>query len=169
METTLKLYSLRYTDVKAYLYATLFIAGNLVAPQIAHLAPQGGVTWLPIYLFTLIGAYKYGWRVGLLTALLSPMLNHLLFGMPALAVLPAILLKSTLLALIAGFVAQRFKSVSLLLMAVVVLSYQVVGTLGEWAIVGSLRLALQDFRIGIPGMLLQIVGGYSFVKYILRR
>lgn len=97
------------------------------------------------------------------------MLNHLLFGMPALAVLPAILLKSTLLALIAGFVAQRFKSVSLLLMAVVVLSYQVVGTLGEWAIVGSLRLALQDFRIGIPGMLLQIVGGYSFVKYILRR
>lgn len=169
METTLRLYSFRYTDMRAYLFAALFVMGNIVAPQLAHLTPQGGVTWLPIYFFTLIGAYKYGWRVGLLTALLSPSLNHLIFGMPAVAVLPAILLKSTLLALVAGFVAQRFQRVSLLLMTAVVLSYQVVGTLGEWAMVGELSLALQDFRVGMPGMLLQIVGGYAFIKHIIRR
>ena len=94
METTVKLYSLPYRSVKTYLAALLFALGNIVLPQLFHLMPQGGVTWLPIYFFTLVEAYKYGWRVGLLTAVLSPVVNSALFGMPAMAVLPAILLKS---------------------------------------------------------------------------
>ena len=47
-----------------------------------------------------------------------------------------------------------------------VLFYQVVGSAGEWALSGSLTAALQDFRIGIPGMLLQIFGGYLLIKYL---
>ena len=97
METTaVKLYSLDYRDAKTYLAAALFVAGNIVLPQICHLVPQGGLRWLPIYFFTLVGAYKYGWRVGLLTAVLSPLVNSALFGMPAAAAWPAILLKSVL-------------------------------------------------------------------------
>lgn len=80
--TTIRLYSLDYNNVKTYFAATLFILGNLVLPQLCHLIPQGGLTLLPIYFFTLIAAYKYGWKVGLLTAVFSPVLNHLLFGMP---------------------------------------------------------------------------------------
>lgn len=73
METkTVKLYSLDYNNVKTYLAASLFILGNLALPQLFHLIPQGGITWLPIYFFTLVGAYKFGWKVGLLTAVLSP-------------------------------------------------------------------------------------------------
>ena len=99
METTaVKLYSTGYREAKTYLAAALFVAGNIVLPQICHLVPQGGLRWLPIYFFTLVGAYKYGWRVGLLTALLSPVVNSALFGMPAAAMLPVILLKSVLLA-----------------------------------------------------------------------
>lgn len=127
------------------------------------------MTWLPIYFFTLIGAYKYGWRVGLLTAILSPLVNSLLFGMPAVAALPAILLKSCLLAAVAGLAARRYGRVSLPLMLGVVLAYQVLGTLGEWAMKGDFYLAAQDFRIGIPGMLLQVVGGYLFIKYLIRK
>ena len=94
METTVKLYSLNYSNVKTYLATSLFIVGNILFPRLFHLIPLGGLTWLPIYFFTLIGAYKYGWKVGLLTAILSPVINSLLFGMPVPAVLPAILLKS---------------------------------------------------------------------------
>ncbi len=169
MERTVKLYSLSYTNLRTYLFASLFVVGNVVMPQLAHLTPQGGLTWLPIYFFTLIGAYKYGWRVGLLTAVASPLVNHLLFGMPPAAMLPAILLKSTLLALCAGWVASRFKSISLPLMLAVVLGYQVIGTLGEWALVGELRVALQDFRVGLPGMAVQVIGGYLIIKYLIRR
>lgn len=86
-----RLHSLTYGETKTYLFAALFIAGNILLPQLCHLAPLGGVRWLPIYFFTLVGACKYGWRVGLLTALLSPLINSALFGMPAAAALPPIL------------------------------------------------------------------------------
>ena len=130
---------------------------------------KAAVTLLPIYFFTLIAAYKYGWKVGLLTAVFSPVLNHLLFGMPPAGVLPAILLKSILLALVAGYLAKRVNNVSIPVLALVVLAYQLVGTLGEWAMVGNLSLALQDFRIGIPGMVLQVFGGYLFIRYLIAK
>ncbi len=167
METaTLKLYSLEYKDVRTYLAATLFAVGNIVLPQLFHLIPQGGVTWLPIYFFTLVGAYKYGWRVGLFTALLSPLVNSALFGMPTVAVLPAVMLKSVLLAVAAGYAAARFKKAALWMMVAVVLAYQMAGTLGEWAMVGSFHIAVQDFRIGLPGMLMQIFGGWLFINQV---
>lgn len=169
METTVKLYSLPYNDAKTYLTALLFIAGNVMFPQLLHLIPQGGVMWLPIYFFTLIGAYKYGWKTGLLTAIASPLVNSWLFGMPAPAVVPAILLKSVILALAAGLVAHRFQKISLPLLLAVVLTYQILGTLGEWAMSGSLLNAIQDFRLGIPGMLLQIFGGYAIIRYLIRK
>ena len=123
----------------------------------------------PIYFFTLIGAYKYGWRVGLLTAIVSPLANALLFGMPAVAVLPAILLKSCLLAGMAGWAASRFRKASLWMLAGVVLGYQTAGTLGEWAMLGDFHAAVQDFRLGLPGMLLQVFGGWLFINRLIRK
>lgn len=99
--------------------------------------------------FTLIAAYKYGFLVGLLTAILSPVINHLLFAMPSEAVLPILLIKSSLLAGASALAARTIKSVSLLAILGVVLTYQVIGVAFEWAIVGSFYEAVQDFRIGI--------------------
>lgn len=169
MQTTVKLYAPTYGETKTYLAAALFAAGNIALPQLFHTVHLGGPTWLPIYFFTLVAAYKYGWRTGLLTALVSPAANTLLFGMPAAAALPAILLKSVLLAGAAGYAAARFRRASLALLAAVVLFYQAVGTLGEWALAGSLHAAAQDFRIGLPGMLLQIFGGWAFINLVIRK
>ncbi len=170
MQTTaLKLYSLEYRQAKTYLIAALFIAGNILLPQLCHLVPQGGVRWLPIYFFTLVGAYKYGWRVGLLTAIVSPLINSALFGMPPVAGLPAILLKSALLAVAAGFAASHFHRASLPLLAAVILFYQGIGTLGEWAMKGDFFAAVQDFRIGLPGMLFQLFGGWLVINRLIRR
>ena len=162
--TTVKLYQWGYDEARTYLAASIFMLGNIVLPQLFHLVPQGGVTWLPIYFFTLVGSYKYGWRVGLLTAVLSPLVNSVLFGMPPAAALPAILMKSVLLAMTCGLVASRFRKVSIKLLVLVVLSYQIIGTFGEWAMKGDFLLAIQDFRIGIPGMLLQVFGGWVLIK-----
>lgn len=167
--TTVNLYSLNYSDMKTYLAAVLFIAANVLFPQLFHFLPQGGITWLPIYFFTLIGAYKYGWKVGMLTAVMSPIVNSLLFGMPAPAALPAILLKSLLLALIAGRVAQYTHRISIAILAGVVLAYQTLGTIGEWIYLDNFYDAIQDFRIGIPGMCLQIFGGYLVMKHLMHR
>lgn len=166
METTAKLYSLNYSHAKTYLFALLFIAGNIALPQLCHLTPYGGPTLLPIYFFTLIAAYKYGFRVGLLTAILSPVINHLLFAMPSAAVLTPILVKSSLLAVSSALAAHYAKKISLLAILIAVLSYQIVGTAIEWALIGNFFAAAQDFRIGIPGMLIQWLGGYALLKAI---
>lgn len=168
METSAKLYSLSFANTKTYLFALLFIVGNIALPQLCHLVPAGGPTLLPIYFFTLIAAYKYGFRVGLLTAVLSPVINHLFFAMPAAAVLPAILIKSGLLAAAAAWAARYTKKISLWALLGVVLSYQVVGTAFEWALCGNFFLAVQDFRMGVPGMLIQWFGGYALLKAISR-
>ena len=144
METSAKLYSLNYSNVRTYLFALLFVVGNIALPQICHLVPYGGPTLLPIYFFTLIAAYKYGFRVGLLTAILSPVINHLLFAMPSGAALPIILIKSALLAGASALAARTLK------------------------FIGNFHAAVQDFRIGIPGMLIQWFGGYTLLKAIAK-
>ena len=42
METSAKLYSLNYSNVRTYLFALLFVVGNIALPQICHLVPYGG-------------------------------------------------------------------------------------------------------------------------------
>lgn len=96
MQTTINLYSLSFKDRNAFIAASIFIIGNIVLPQIFHFFPNGGIAWLPMYFFTLVGAYKYGWKVGLMTALLSPTINFVLFGMPTAQMLPIITIKLNL-------------------------------------------------------------------------
>lgn len=167
--TTVKLASLPYNRAKTYFVAALFVLGNLALPQLCHLVPQGGVTLLPIYFFTLVAACRCGWRVGLLTAVLSPLANTLLFGMPAAAALPVILFKSVVLALVAAAAVARFRKASLWVLAGVVAGYQLLGGLFEWVWTGSLAAAAQDLYIGLPGLLLQIVGGWVVINRLLNR
>lgn len=163
-QTTVKLYSFNYDEAKTYLFALLFIAGNIILPQLCHLIPGGGLIWLPIYFFTLIASYKYGLCTGLLTALLSPLVNSALFGMPAAALLPVILAKSTLLAGAGAYAARKAGTISILALIGAVLFYQFAGAVVEWIVVKDFFAAMQDFRIGIPGMSLQVFGGYLVLK-----
>lgn len=166
---TIRLYSLGWREMRTYLFALLFIVGNMLLPQLCHLFPQGGLILLPIYFFTLIAAYKFGIRVGLLTAILSPLINSALFGMPPAAALPIIIIKGVLLAVAAAWIANKSKGASLLALIGVVLAYQLVGGLIEWALTGSIASALQDWKLGWPGMLLQAIGGWLVINHLLRK
>lgn len=157
MEKEIRIYNYRLNELKTYLFVALFVTGNIVLPQLCHILPDGGKILLPIYFFTLIASYKYGLRVGLLTAVLSPIVNSLLFGMPTSIVLPLILVKSIILAITASYVANKTKKISLINLLIIILTYQLLGSLTEWAITSSLYIATQDFRIGIPGMILQLL------------
>jgi hypothetical protein len=169
-----KLYSLSLKQIRTYLFAAVFIAGNLLLPFVVHHlppmyagAPNNGLIWLPIYFFTLIAAYKYGIQVGLLTAVLSPTINCLLFGMPMLESLPIIMVKSVLLAAAAAFFAHKAGKVSLLAILATVLAYQLVGSSIEWGGSGFTN-AFNEFRFGFSGMLLQVFGGYLVLKALAK-
>ena len=166
MEATVRLYTLNYDETKTYLWAAVFVVCNLVLPQVFHLIPQGGIIFAPLSLVILAGAYKFGWRVGLLAAVASPLVNHQITGMPAWDVLPVMTLKLVALALIAGFTAQHFKKVSLPLLIGVVLAATLIGGLCELLLTGGIAATIQDFTIGWPGLLLQVIGAYLVCKYL---
>lgn len=154
-----------FSSLRTYVAAAIFVVGNIVVPQLCHLIPNGGLIFLPIYFFTLVGAFKCGWKVGLLTAVLSPVVNCLLFGMPPVASLPAILIKSLALVLAVALVSRKM-GFSIWAVALAVLSYQVVGMLAEFLMDFNFLHAIQDIRIGWPGILIQIVGGWALLKAI---
>ena len=165
MQSNTALYDLQFSESRTWLVAALMSVGNILLPQLCHLVPQGGLILLPIYFFTLIGAYKYGLRAGLLIAVTSPLVNHLLFGMPPASMLPVILVKGSLLALAASLIAVRLGRVSFLGVVMAVVAYQTLGMLAEWAVTGSSVAALQDVRLGFPGLLLQVFGGWSLLRF----
>ena len=166
MEASVRLYAFNYDEVKTYMWTAVFVACNLVLPQLFHLIPQGGVIFSPLSLVILAGAYKFGWKTGLLAALLSPLVNHSLTGMPAWEVLPVMTLKLAVLAVMAGLVAQQFKAVSVLLLIGVVLASKAIGGLGELLLTGGIDATTADFIVGWPGLLLQVVGTWLILKYI---
>lgn len=166
MEANVRLYALNYDEAKTYLWATVFVACNLVLPQLFHLIPQGGVIFSPLSLVILAGAYKFGWKTGLLAALASPLVNHAITGMPAWEVMPVMTLKLAVLAMVAGLAAQRFKMVSLPLLIGVILVSKAIGCLGEFILTGGIAATIADFTIGWPGLLLQVFGAWLILKYV---
>ena len=166
MKATVRLYTLNYDEAKTYMWASIFVACNLVLPQVFHLIPKGGIIFAPLSLVILVGAYKFGWKTGLLAALASPLVNHLITGQPATEVMPVLTLKLVALALIAGFTAQYFKRVTLPLLIGVVLVALVIGGLGELALTGAIAATIQDFTIGWPGLLLQVFGIWLILEFI---
>ena len=146
-------------QARFYLWVALFTAGNLIFPAVAHAFPHGGPTLLPLYFFTLIAAYRWGIWAGLATAILSPLASTALTGMPPLAIIDTILVKSIVLAVAAAWVAVRTQRVSLLTLLIVVVTYQLLGGLYEIVRSGQWTAALADWRFGWPGLLIQVIGG----------
>jgi hypothetical protein len=169
MEASVKLYDLPFRAGKTYLWAAAFTLCNIALPQFFHLIPQGGIIFAPLSFVILVGAYKLGWRTGLLAALASPLINHLLFGQPVWSVLPVMALKLSLLALLAGFAAQRFGKVTLSVVLSIVLLSELLGGVGEWLLTGGIAATIADFTIGWPGLLLQIVGTCLVLHYVFRK
>lgn len=165
METNVKLYALNYDEVKTYLWAALFVVCNLVLPQVFHLIPQGGIIFAPLSFVILAGAYKFGWKTGLLAAVTSPLVNHLLTGLPAWGVLEVMTLKLVVLALVAGLAAQYFRKVSIPILVGVVLVSLLIGALGELILTGSIAATVADVTIGWPGLLLQVIGTWLIIKW----
>lgn len=155
--------SLDWRNKEFYLWSAVFILGNLALPQLCHLAALGGKIWLPVYFCTLIAASRFGWKVATLTAILSPLLNYAFFAMPPAAVLHIVLVKSLLIAVLAPLTAKRFGSGSLLALALAIVGYQLFGALYETLTV-SFNAALDDFRLGWPGLLVQLFGGWLVLK-----
>ncbi len=164
MVTDAKLYALNYDEVKTWMWAAVFVACNMILPQVFHLIPQGGFIFAPLSFVILAGSFKLGWKTGLLAAVASPIVNNLAFGMPAWGVLPVMTVKLVVLAMVAGLTAQYFRKATLPILLGVVIVSELLGGIGEWALTGGITATVADFTVGWPGLLLQVLGTYLIVR-----
>ena len=156
-------FELKLTNAETYIKSLLFIAANIALPHLFHLIPGGGIMFLPIYFFTMCGTLCYGWRVGLLTALFSPLIGNLLFGAPAAPMLPDMALKGVSLVVAASLLMKKNQRFPIL--------NPLVAVVAAWAVVGVIETpftgasyAFQDFSTGLPGMALMTLGGMAALK-----
>ena len=146
------------------MWAALLVVCNMVLPQVFHLIPQGGVIFAPLSLVILAGACKLGWRVGVLVAVASPLVNHFVFGLPQWGVLQVMMVKLVVLAFLGGWAVQRYQRTSIPLLAGIVLASQLIGGMAELLLTGGIAATVADFTIGWPGLLLQVLGCYGIMK-----
>ncbi len=166
MNISKELFQFDLSFIEYYLFSFLFVCGNLLFPWVVHKLPLGGPRFLPIYFFVLIGAYKFGWKVGLLTAILSPLANTLLTGMPSLMMLPTVFVKGIALALIAAFISKKTNKLSFTNLAIVIIGYQTIGVIFESIYLGNLQNAISSVIISYPGLLIQLALGYLILFFI---
>ena len=156
----------RLTEYRTYIFSVIFIAGSVILPYILHHFYLAGQVFLPIYFFVLIGAYKFGWKVGIITAIFSVFLSFAMTGMPMLTILPFVIIKGILLALTASFLARKNGKLSIFNMLLIILSYQLLGFLTVYLFTHNFILSAEDLLLGYPGLLLEIIGGYILLKFI---
>ena len=148
-----------------YLWSALFVAANVLFPQLCHLTPWGGKVLLPIMLFTLVAAMRFGLGCGLLTAVASPLISTLLFGMPSGILLVAVLAKSVVIALTFGLWRELGRTFTLLTIVLLVLFCQLFCFLYEGGLMFGWTVSWAELLISWPGMLLQVLAGWLVVKY----
>jgi hypothetical protein len=149
-------------NARLYLASAALVLGNLLLPWALHRIPDAGRTFLPILFFTLIAGWRFGAKAGLLTGVLSPLANHLLTGMPPAPILQSLMLQSAVLGLLAAGIASRSRKLTLPLLALVVLLHQALILLPTLFQAG-LRPGLATFELRLPGILLQILGGFTLL------
>ncbi len=102
-----KFLELQFTQSRLYLASCIFVFFSVATPYLCHLFSLTGKVLLPLYFFTILAAYKFGWKAGMFTALLSPIISYLLSGMPNGHILILVVLKGVALGVFAGFIAKK--------------------------------------------------------------
>lgn len=153
--------SLSFSDVRLYVYVCLFVALDVAVPWLCHIIhPLVGPTLLPLFFFVLLAGILFGWRAGALIGLCSPLISHLLSGMPLPPILPRIIAEATLCGLTAGLLYGnlRYGVVTSLIGALIA------GRLAAFALMTpilglshSATLTWQAAKTGWPGMALQLI------------
>ncbi|HEX7363576.1 MAG TPA: ECF transporter S component [Dehalococcoidia bacterium] len=99
---------LKYKDVRSYLLTAAFVMLAVFVPWIFHQLHLAGPTFLPMHIFVLLAGLLFGWRAGLLVGLFTPITSYFLSGLPALNILPQVVIEVSAYGLIAGWLREKY-------------------------------------------------------------
>ncbi|MGL5787901.1 MAG: hypothetical protein ACRCX4_13960 [Bacteroidales bacterium] len=168
MNATTKMITQPFMLPVTYLRASVFVILSVLTPVVMHQFSISGVVFLPILFFTFFAAIRYGWAVGLLSAIASPLVSNMLTGMPPGIILYVVLAQCVVISLLAGaFMQNKFK-ISFLQILAIIIAYQATAVIIESFAFGFTD-ALHGFTTTIPGMLIQLFFFTLYSKYLTSR
>jgi LytS/YehU family sensor histidine kinase len=100
--------ALRYKDVRSYLLTAAFVMLAVAVPWVFHQFHLAGPTFLPMHIFVILAGLLFGWRAGLLVGLFTPAVSYFVSGMPAVNILPQVVIELSAYGLIAGVLREKF-------------------------------------------------------------
>ena len=89
-------------NTRNLILTAMFIAIGVVLPQAFHMIPNAGSVVLPMHIPVLIAGFAVGPLLGAICGFFTPLLSHLIFGMPPAMVLPSMLCELTVYGLMTG-------------------------------------------------------------------
>ena len=145
----------------------MFIAIGVVLPQAFHMIPNAGSVFLPMHIPVLISGYVVGPLYGLLCGFFTPLLSHLIFGMPPAPYLPSMLAELSVYGLMTGVLSKYVKVQNNLVRNYIVLigamlcgriTYGILNALifraGSYSMAAWVSAA---FVTALPGIVIQLV------------
>lgn len=99
---------INYTDVYSYVFTLIFVSLAVATPWVFHQFHLAGPIFLPMHFFVLMAGLLFGWRAGLIVGLLTPIISFATSGMPAIVILPQIVIEISFYGLVAGILREKF-------------------------------------------------------------
>lgn len=160
---------LTFRSFKLYLISISLTAANILLPLVFHQFGNAGKMFLPIYFFSLVAGLGFGWRCGVLTGLMSPLLSFSLSAMPALPILGFVIAKSVVLGGFSGYLREKLpqKNIFFITMMAILLT-QFLGSLLIFSFTRNWEFTISDVTFGAVGILTQAIFAPLLVQFIFR-
>ncbi len=152
---------------KNLVFTALCMALAIILPQAFHMIPNAGSIFLPMHIPVLLCGLTCGPLMGLVCGFFSPVLSHLITGMPPAAFLTSMILELTVYGLISGLLNRFVKTKNNLLnIYISLLGAMICGRL-SYGIVNALILRAGQYSMQIwlstaiftalPGIIIQLI------------
>ncbi len=158
--------ALSFNEIKFYVFSLVFTGSAIFVPWFLHHFNLVGPKFLPMHFFVMVAGFLFGWRTGLIVGAMSPLLSYSLTQMPAMAILPQVILELAVYGFIIGILRERKFNIWVSLFSAMIL-----GRIARILFVFFLLPKADYFQFiktSLPGMILQILL-IPFVIYLLQK
>lgn len=151
--------ALRLTKIKELIFTIAFVALSVLTPMVLHYFSgiSAGRIFLPMHFFVLIAGLLLGWRAGLVTGLISPIVSYLITGMPVVSILLFVIVELSVYGLTAGLLKEKFNIWISLFGALVFGRLVVLLAIFLFSNMNAINFVFSAIRDGWQGIALQII------------
>lgn len=101
--------TLALSGVRAIAFQVLLIAAAVILPVVSHLSGAPVRFLLPMHWPIILAGLVYGWRAGILTGVLAPIVSYFLSGFPLPNILPSMTVELLTYGLVTGLLRELLR------------------------------------------------------------